>query len=92
MKAVKFMISGALLILLGPAMAALDVTFSGLMLVCWLVGVPLFLVGLIMPEKGFGTPGPMDELPQKECPACGKKQDFDYPKCPYCGHDHSTAL
>ena len=25
-----------------------------------------------------------DQLPQKECPACGRSIDFDYPKCPYC--------
>ena len=25
-----------------------------------------------------------DELPQKQCPNCGKRHDFDYPKCPFC--------
>ena len=24
------------------------------------------------------------ELPQKQCPNCGKHHDFDYPKCPFC--------
>lgn len=28
------------------------------------------------------------ELPQKECPKCGKKHDFDYPKCPFCGYEY----
>lgn len=28
------------------------------------------------------------ELPQIECPKCGKKHDFDYPKCPFCKYEH----
>lgn len=27
-------------------------------------------------------------LPQRQCPNCGKKHDFDYPKCPFCKHDY----
>ncbi len=26
----------------------------------------------------------MDSLPQKTCPKCGDRHDFDYPKCPKC--------
>jgi rubrerythrin len=29
-----------------------------------------------------------DELPQKTCPRCGEKHDFDYPKCPVCKYDY----
>ena len=29
-----------------------------------------------------------DELPQKNCPKCGDRHDFDYPKCPVCGYDY----
>ena len=29
-----------------------------------------------------------DELPQKTCPHCGERHDFDYPKCPACGYDY----
>lgn len=29
-----------------------------------------------------------DELPQKECPKCGKKHDFDFPKCPFCKYEY----
>lgn len=29
-----------------------------------------------------------EEMPQKQCPNCGKKHDFDYPKCPYCKYDY----
>lgn len=25
-----------------------------------------------------------EELPQKQCPNCGKWHDFDYPRCPFC--------
>lgn len=28
------------------------------------------------------------ELPQRTCPKCGIKHDFDYPACPLCGHDY----
>ena len=27
-------------------------------------------------------------LPQKQCPKCGKRHDFDYPKCPYCDFNY----
>ena len=27
-------------------------------------------------------------LPQKQCPKCGKRHDFDYPKCPFCKYDY----
>lgn len=29
-----------------------------------------------------------DQLPQRECPKCGRTHDFDYPKCPYCKHNY----
>ena len=32
----------------------------------------------------------MDGMPQKKCPRCGRKHDFDYPKCPYCKHDYNA--
>ena len=90
MKALKCMISGALLILLGPVLSLLDVMFSGAMVLCWLVGSPLFVIGLLIPEKGGGKDAQLEDLPQKECPACGKHHDFDYPRCPFCGHDYQA--
>lgn len=27
-------------------------------------------------------------VPQVQCPKCGKRHDFDYPKCVYCGHSY----
>jgi len=29
-----------------------------------------------------------EPLPQKNCPQCGTRHDFDYPKCPACGYDY----
>ena len=29
-----------------------------------------------------------DGIPQIQCPACGRKHDFDYPQCPYCDHPY----
>lgn len=29
-----------------------------------------------------------EELPQKTCPRCGERHDFDYPKCPVCSYDY----
>ena len=90
MRSIKFMITGALLILLGPAMSAVDIWFSGFHMICWFVGVPLFIVGLWMPSDGKSAPEQDDSLPQRQCPACGKQHDFDYPKCPYCGNDYQA--
>lgn len=53
MKSIKCMITGGLLILPGPIMSIIDVSFSGFMALCWFVGVPMFLVGLVMPAGGF---------------------------------------
>lgn len=37
----------------------------------------------------FYMPEPAaQELPQKQCPNCGKMHDFDYPKCPFCKHEY----
>lgn len=90
MKAIKLMILGALLILLGPIMSAIDVNWNGFHLLCWIFGIPVFLVGLAMPAGGFKTPKQNEELPQRQCPSCGKSHDFDYPQCPYCSHDYQA--
>lgn len=90
MKSIKFMITGGLLILLGPIMSTLDISFSGFHMICWFVGIPLFVVGLWRPAEGNAVPEQDADLPQKECPQCGKHHDFDYPRCPYCGHDYQA--
>jgi hypothetical protein len=30
----------------------------------------------------------MHGVPQVQCPNCGKRHDFDYPKCIYCDFDY----
>ena len=90
MKAIKLMILGALLILLGPIMTAIDVYWNGFHLLCWIFGIPVFLVGLAMPAGGFKIPKQNEELPQKQCPSCRKSHDFDCPKCPYCSYDYQA--
>lgn len=89
MKSIKFMITGGLLILLGPVMSLVDFAFSEFMVFCWVVGIPLFLYGMVRPADGF-PPVTSDELPQVKCPDCGKSHDFDYPACPHCGHDYQV--
>lgn len=29
-----------------------------------------------------------DHIAKRECPKCGKKHDWDYPKCPFCNYDY----
>lgn len=29
-----------------------------------------------------------ENLPQRQCPECGKWHDFDYPKCPFCNYKY----
>ena len=39
----------------------------------------------------FQADGQQEEgLPQKQCPKCGKRHDFDYPKCPFCKYDYNA--
>ena len=90
MKSIKFMITGALLILLGPVMSLVDIWFSGFHMICWFVGIPLFVIGLWMPADSKSVPDLQEDLPQKTCPNCGKQHDFDYPKCPFCGYDYQA--
>ena len=86
MKPIKFMISGALLILLGPIMTLVEFFFWEFCILCWIVGIPLFFAGLFMPEGGYKARPSNEGLPQKKCPKCGNEHDFDYPKCPHCGN------
>ena len=30
-----------------------------------------------------------DSVPQKQCPQCGNRHDFDYPKCPKCKYTYN---
>lgn len=37
-------------------------------------------------DDAAGTAASDSDLPQRTCPVCGNRHDFDYPKCPLCGH------
>lgn len=91
MKSIKLMITGALLILLGPILSLVDIWFSGFHAICWFVGVPIFMAGLVMPAGGSKSPRQSEDLPQRRCPHCGKSHDFDDPKCPHCGNDYQAT-
>lgn len=66
MKAIKLTILGALLILLGPIMSAIDVYWNGFHLICWIIGIPVFLVGFVMPAGGFMASKQDEKLPQRQ--------------------------
>ena len=87
---VKVMLTGIFLLVLGSFLYIIDygffMEFSGL---CLIAGVIIFVVGLFIPMH-MRDPVIDDELPQKICPQCGKKHDFDYPVCPYCNFDYSA--
>lgn len=85
---IKLMIVGAMLIALGPGLAALDIDFAGFLPACWLIGIPLFIYGICTPSSKVPTNS--EDLPQKTCPECGNQHDFDFPKCPHCGHDYQA--
>lgn len=43
------------------------------------------------PEYAAGTVSP-DGMPQRTCPQCGCRHDFDWPKCPKCGHHYYSDM
>lgn len=91
MRSIKFMIFGAFLILLGPILSLVDFFFHDICILCWIIGIPVLVIGMWMPtETSAEPPKPSDGLPQRVCPECGKSHDFDYPKCPHCGHDYQS--
>lgn len=91
MKSIKFMIFGAFLILLGPVLSLLDSFFDDFCILCWIIGIPVLIIGMWMPvDASSQSQKPTDDLPQKICPECGQSHDFDYPKCPHCGHDYQS--
>ena len=86
---VKVMLSGIMLLLIAVFFYVADGTgvymdISGL---CFIGGIITFLVGLFIPQEKKAAPID-DDLPQRQCPRCGKQHDFDYPQCPFCGHTY----
>lgn len=87
---VKVMLTGIFLLLLGLFLYVADpgyfMDFSGL---CLIAGIIVFVVGLFVPWH-MRDAIIDDELPQRQCPQCGKRHDFDYPKCPHCEFDYRS--
>ena len=65
----------------------------------WILGdLPNLFAGAIAvdiyacPDCGkiefFSAQAAEEELPKKQCPRCGNRHDFDYPKCPVCKCDY----
>jgi len=83
---IMFLLAGIFLLLLGG---------EGIALIFAAVGVIVFILGCvegIYGVKANSTGGTSYEqpTPQKQCPGCGEKHDFDYPRCPWCGYDHEN--
>lgn len=74
-----------------PEPLAAICTFAGLILSgCLMIAVGDLLGRVDYLERRLDLyksdpDGSDPDLPQKTCPACGRKYDFDYPKCPHCG-------
>jgi len=86
---VKVMLTGIMLLLIAVFFYVADGTgvymdISGL---CFIGGIIVFLVGLFIPQEKKNAIID-DQLPQRQCPHCGKTHDFDYPQCPFCGHTY----
>lgn len=83
---VKVMLTGMMLLLVSIFFYVADGTgiYMDLSGICFILALIVFIVGLFIPTNAK-EPVIDDELPQKICPSCGRKHDFDYPQCPYCG-------
>lgn len=85
---VKVMLSGIFLLVLGAFLIAADQGNMDVAAICFVSGIIIFVVGLFIPQDR-GKAIIDDTLPQRVCPKCGKKHDFDYPHCPHCGYDYT---
>ena len=86
---IKVMLTGMMILLIGIFFCVVDGTgiYMDISSICFLVSIIIFVVGVFIPMNAK-EPVIDDELPQKICPSCGKKHDFDYPQCPYCNYDY----
>lgn len=84
---VKVMLSGVMLLLIGIFLYVADDGNMDFSAFCFFTGILVFVIGLFIPwRKGDAIVD--DALPQKTCPKCGKRHDFDYPQCPHCDYDY----
>jgi transcriptional regulator with XRE-family HTH domain len=85
---IKVMLSGIFMLLLGTFLFVADEGNGGIAAFFFIVSIIAFAIGLFIPQDR-GKAIIDDELPQRVCPKCGKKHDFDYPQCPHCNYDYS---
>ena len=89
---VKVMLTGVMLLLIAIFFCVVDDRGGGIYMdvsaLCFIAGITVFLVGLFIPWH-MREAIIDDDLPQRLCPQCGKKHDFDYPQCPHCGKDYT---
>lgn len=85
---VKMMLVGCFLLLVGTFLIAADQGNMDFAAICFIVGIIVFAIGLFIPQDR-GKAIIDDDLPQRQCPKCGKKHDFDYPQCPHCNYDYT---
>ena len=89
LSSVKVMLSGIMLLMIAVFFYVADGTgwcmdVSGL---CFIVGIITFIAGLFIPQEKKAVHID-EELPQRQCPRCGKSHDFDYPQCPFCDYHY----
>lgn len=84
---IKVMLTGIFLLVLGTFLIAADAGNMDFAAICFISGIVVFAVGLFIPQDR-GKAIIDDALPQRVCPKCGKKHDFDYPQCPHCDYDY----
>ena len=87
---VKVMLTGMMLLLVAIFFYVADGTgiYMDLSGLCFIAGIIAFIIGLFIPWH-MREAIIDDNLPQRVCPQCGKKHDFDYPQCPHCGYDYT---
>lgn len=84
---VKVMLSGVMMLLVAMFLWLVDEEkYMDFSVVCFIISIIVFAIGLFIPWQKKETVAE-DVLPQKVCPKCGEKHDFDYPKCPHCGYE-----
>lgn len=97
MTSIKMMLTGIMFVLVSIFLLGVriinksGVTLDILAIILIIVGVVLFLCGLIIvPLLERKTDDSSDEegdnISKTVCPNCNKEHDIDYPKCPYCKH------
>ena len=85
--------SGIILIIVA---IILTVFTLGLGIICtgpmFLIGVILFIIGLIIPENEKIVVKQEEPSKSRFCTSCGRSVSFDAKICPYCGKNFETQI